>query len=117
HAPREVTKVVNDPAAGEVRLELWVARQIADDLLALDRLTPHVVSADGRAAAGGMEQAHQDADGRRLACAIRTQEAKDLAFVHIARDMFNAAGTPIKFRQVVDRDDCRHACLLLNTRS
>ena len=57
-------------------------RHVADVALDLPGLAPDVVAEAGAFAAVGRQQAAQHADRRRLAAAVRAEEAEDLAAPH-----------------------------------
>src|SRR6185436_7822149 len=67
--------------------------------LALD-----VIAVDGGLAAAGHEQPAQDADERRLARAVRAEEAEDLAARHLQRDVVERADLAEVLRHVLDVD-------------
>ena len=50
------------------------------------RLARHVVSHDQRAAAGGQHQGGENAEGRGLAAAVGSKQAKDFSRTHIKRN-------------------------------
>ena len=74
-----MAQVLNDLRAAQARIESEFAGQVADQLLDLGGLFPAIQSSNRRAAAVGVQQAHQGAHSGGLARAVRSQEAKDFA--------------------------------------
>ena len=74
--PRDEAQV---PVDAQVGVEGRVLREVADGAPARERLAQRVVAGDPHRAAGGREDAGQDAHRGRLAGAVRPEEADDLA--------------------------------------
>ena len=86
----------------------------AADAARLKRLRCHVVAAQSRAAAGRGDGGREHADRRRLAGAIRTEQAEHLTVLDVevdALDGFHAAG--ICLAQAAHFDTCHGSRLLL----
>ncbi len=79
-------------AAGQVGVEPGVLRQEADVLA--ERALRHVAAQHPGLAAGRPDQPHQQLEGRRLAGAVRTDEAEDLAAAHRERQAVEHALAP-----------------------
>src|SRR2546425_1526761 len=118
-AASKIREVLKDLAAREVRVEGRLAGHVADQPFDVDRLLPAVESGDPGSARVGAQERHQDADGRRLARAVGTEEPEDLAFAYLQRDVYDATLASVPLRQSLDLDDrCRHLlCLLRLQRS
>src|SRR5947199_230073 len=71
---------------GEVAIEREGLRDVADVRAHLLAVALDVEAVDGGVAAGRDEKAAEDADERRLAGAVRTEEAEDLAARDLQRD-------------------------------
>ena len=83
-------------------------------LLNLDRLTPAVVPGNGAAAAAGLDEAHQVADGGGLSRAVGAQEAEHLPLPYVhgqVKDPFSSAVVP---GQMFDPDDTHRYSSLYN---
>ena len=65
--------------AAQVRIQERLVGQVADVALERDRVGVAVAAQDGGAPRARAQQAHQQADGRRLARAVRPQEPHHLA--------------------------------------
>src|SRR5260221_584525 len=70
---------LEDLEAREVRIQERLVGQVADVALERDRVGVAVAAEDRRAARARAQQAHEQADRRRLARAVRPEEAHDLA--------------------------------------
>ena len=66
-------------------------RQVTDVTADLRTLLGHIFAEDLAAAAGGMDQRQEQADGGGFAGAVRSNEAKNLALLHLERDIHNTA--------------------------
>src|SRR5205823_26506 len=84
---------------GDAHLEVERDRlgHVADLLARLEALLADVVSRDGHLPARHSEEAREDAEGRALAGAVRSEEPDDLALVDFER-------------HVVDRDAAARPC-------
>ena len=90
---------VEDPAARERRVQAELPRQVADLGEGAHPFARHVVAHHGDPAGGGADEAEREADERRLARAIRAQEAEALAAPHEEVDPLDAHGPPVHPRQ------------------
>ena len=82
--PRHELQVLGDR---QILVEREFLRHVADFALDLQALGPDVVAEHLARAFVGRQQAAHDADGRRLAGAVRPEEADDLAFGDVHRHM------------------------------
>src|SRR5262249_4390872 len=64
-------------------------RHVADLALDLVGLLDHVEAEAGAAAVAGRQQPAEHADRRRLAAAVRSEEAVDLALLHAQREVLD----------------------------
>src|SRR5690606_37134280 len=76
---------------GEVLIEAELLRHVADAPLDELGLGGDVVADDAAAAAGGVEQAAEHADGRELARAVGAKHAEDLPATHLEGDVADGA--------------------------
>jgi hypothetical protein len=72
--------------SGEGKVEIGALRYDSDEALDGDLFLPDVVFADERLAAGGAHARGQDADGRGLSGAVRSQEAEDFSRSDVERN-------------------------------
>jgi hypothetical protein len=77
-------------------------RQVADAPLGLDRLIKDIEAGDDGFAVRGRHVAGQDPHGRRLAGAVRAEEAEDLAALDAEADVVDGRDTAISLREVLD---------------
>src|SRR5438094_1144190 len=110
--PREV---LEDLAAGEVRVQRRLARHVADETLDLDRLPPAVEPRDACRAAVGPDEGHEDADRRRLAGPVRAEKSEDLSLRHREGDVEDGPLPSVALVELLDLDDGRHLRLLTQT--
>jgi hypothetical protein len=68
------------------------------------RLAFHVVAAQEYLPGRGLENPHHDPDRSRLACAIGTQEAKDLAVVNLEIEGIDGGQVAVVFGEVQQLD-------------
>ena len=87
-----------------VRVERRRFRQIAGPALGLDRLVEDVEARDDGFALGGRHEAGEDAHRRRLAGAVRAEEAEDLAALDAEADVVDRRDAAVAFREVLDLD-------------
>ena len=78
-AALEVDEVVEHLLAGERVVQRDAPGQVAGQPPDLDRVGDDVHAEHAGTAAGGVQEAEERADRRRLAGAVRAQEAEDLA--------------------------------------
>ena len=107
-AAAKVGEVSENLAAREVGIERELAGQIAHHALDVHRSPPAVQARDARAAGVRKEQRHQQPHRRRLARAVRTEEAEHLALGHLERHIDDAALTAVPLREPGDVDERRH---------
>ncbi len=107
-APAQVPEVFENLPAGQAGVKRKLARQIADQPLDLHRLLPAVQPGNCRAAAVGVQQTHQHADGGGFARAVGSQEAKDFALLNSEGHIHNAPAPAVAFRELICLDNCRH---------
>src|ERR1700674_3017266 len=100
-APAQVREILEDLAAGQVGVERRLARDVTDQSFDGDRVVPAVEARDARAARVGSEKRHEDADRRGLAGAVGTEEAEDLAFGDLERDIDDAALAAVALRELL----------------
>src|ERR1700730_16557249 len=82
-AAAQRTEVTCDVAAAQATKLRQLAGYVADLALDLDRI-PHAVMPENRSrSASRMDKAHQQADGRALAGAVRPKVAEDLSVGHL----------------------------------
>ena len=74
-----------------------------------DGVAPGIVAEDRRLAGGGARQPEQDADGRGLACAVRAQEAVDLAGFDVEVEAVEGVDLAVVLVETAGVDDCAHA--------
>ena len=84
HEPRHEHQVLSDR---QILVKREFLGHVADLALYAEALGPQIVAQHAPFALVGREQAAHDADRRRLAGAVRTEETDDFAFGHVHRDM------------------------------
>ena len=84
-AAAQPAEQVDRLAAGEVGPEVHVAGDVREPPVQRDRVAPRVAAEQARRARVGAQQAEQHADRRRLARAVRPEEAVDLAAARPSR--------------------------------
>src|SRR4051812_15330979 len=81
-------------------------RHVADALLHTLGIRGHVDAADRRGSRGWPKQSAQHADRRRFACTVAAQEAKNLAALHVEREMVHGNELAESPCQIPNRDRC-----------
>src|SRR5438270_605703 len=104
-------EVLEDLPARQIGIESRLTGHVADEALDLERLLPAIESGDSRRAGVGVQEGHQQPDGRRLACAIGAQETEDVALLDLERDLDDAALAAVALGKFLDFDDGRHVSL------
>src|SRR5690606_28338019 len=104
-AALEAGKIVEDLRAGHRVIERDPAGQVPGPCANLDRLTDDVQAQDGREAGGRVEEPEQRPDQRRLAGAIRPQEAEDLALANVERHAVEGGDGAVMLRQAPGADN------------
>jgi hypothetical protein len=82
-AAAEIAQIVEQLLAGERVVEGDSARQVSDSSPNLHAVTDDVEAEHVTCAGCRVQKSEQQPDGRALAGAIRSEEAEDLAFVHL----------------------------------
>ena len=83
----EAAEKIQRRLAGHVAVKTQFARQVADSRAHLETLRLAIRAEDGRPPGGRPHEIEQNPDRRRLAGAIQTEEAEDLAGLHVERDV------------------------------
>ncbi len=126
HRPHR-TQVV---APGEVRVERGSLDQRANPGQDLGAMREDIAAQYLNAALRRRDQPQQHANRRRLACAVWTEEAEDLATTHLEAELVNGQPCPIalgeincpqrhiatlgaRYGWIALRNRCRHECHLL----
>src|SRR5207248_4660112 len=104
----QMGEVLEDLPARQIGIESRLTGHVADEALGLQRLLPAIESGDSRRAGVGVQESHQQPDGRRLACAIGAQETEDVALLDLERDLDDAALAAVALGKFLDFDDGRH---------
>src|SRR5260221_11354556 len=111
------TRDVGDDRAAPPAAELGeLARHVADPPLDRDRVAVRVEAEDRARATRRVAQAHEQLDRRRFAGAVRTEEAEDLALVHVEVDIEDPVSRAVVLGQLVGVDRDRHGRLLSRMR-
>jgi hypothetical protein len=92
---------------GRLAVDARLLRDVADRAADAVRLPDRVVAGDERAAGVRLRQRRQHADGRRLARAVRAEQAEDLAAAHGERHAREGLDLPVALLQPL-RDDRVH---------
>ena len=100
-------------ATRHVGIERRRFRQVAGAPLGFDRLIEDVEPGDDRLALGRRHVAGQDAHRRRLAGAVRPEEAEDLAALDAEADVVDGGDAAVAFREVLNLDHEELLCTLL----
>ena len=79
-------------------------RQIADAGLGGGGFLGNIMAVDGHGAVGGRQVAGDDIHGRRLARAVRPQQAVDAAVLNGKADVIHSGMAAVAFRQMFDLD-------------
>ena len=100
---------VRDDRAAPPAAELGeLAGDVADALLDRDGIPVGVETEDRGCAARGVAQAHEELDRRRLARPVRSEEAEDLALVHVDIEVEDPVPGAVVLRQLGCLDSERH---------
>jgi hypothetical protein len=94
--PRDEVEVLLDR---QVLVQAEALGHVADFALDRRRVAPQVVTKARAFAVVGCQQAAQHADRRRLAAAVRSEEAEDRAALDANREVVDDGATAIAFRQ------------------
>ena len=107
--PRHEFQVLGDR---QILVERELLRHVADFALDLQALGPDIVAEHRALALVGRQQAAQHADGRRLARAVRAEEADDLALGDRHRDMVDDGLVAEALDQSAETVDGVHGVIL-----
>ena len=108
-AAAQVREVLDRLAAGELVVEDELARQVAEAAMDRDRVDGRLDAEDRRPAARRPDVVEERPDRRRLAGAVRAEEAEGLAFVDLEVDVDDAAMRAVGLGQLLGLDDRGHA--------
>src|SRR5256885_16245130 len=113
-AAAEVGEIFEQLPTGEVGVERRLARHIADQPLDVERPIPAVETGDPSRARIGPQERHEDANGGRLARAVRAEKSEHLALSDLERDIDDAPLSAVAFVQLLYFDHrCGHLPRLL----
>src|SRR6266571_1869796 len=101
-ATPQVCEILEDLSARQIGIEGRLTGHIADETLDLQRLLPAIEPGDSRRAGVGVQQGHQQTDGRRLPRTVRSQEAEDIALLDLERNLGNAALAAVALGEFFD---------------
>ena len=87
-----------------VAVERDVLGQVADPAPHLERLLEHVEAGHPGGPARGRHEAGEDPHGRRLAGAVRAEEADDLALLHGERHVLDGRNGSVVLGEAIDLD-------------
>src|SRR5436190_1490768 len=87
---------------GEALVQGKALGHVADAPLDAFGVAAHVDAADGRGPARRLEQSAQHANRRRLARAVRAEEAEDLSLADVERQMIDGDEVAEAPREIVD---------------
>ena len=99
---------------GQVRVHRRRLEHDADPLAPVAAGALRVDAEDGDAAAVALAVALEDLDRRRLAGAVRAEQAEDLALLDLEADAANGLDLAVRLAQVADGDGRRHASAQLD---
>ena len=108
-AATEPAEQVDDLATAQGGPEHDVAGHVGELTVQLGGVAPRVAAEDGRGAAVGAQQAEQDADRRRLARAVGSEEAVDLALADAEVESVEGDGGAERLAEAGHGDDIGHA--------
>src|SRR5262249_54855664 len=91
-------------AAGRVDVDARLLRHVTDRAPDGIRVAGDVVAGDARCAAVGPSERGEDADGGRLAGAVRPEQPEDLALAHGEGDAAQSLHSSVALAQPVDDD-------------
>ena len=105
----QVREETEQLAAGHPLVQAEVARQVPEPLANRDAVASRVEPEDAQPAARRADQVEQEADRRRLACAVRPEEPEYLAGLDREVDVDDPAVRPVVLGQLLRADDLGHA--------
>ena len=112
-AAAQVGEVLERLAAGELVVQHELAGQVAEAAMDRDRVVGRVDAEDRRPAARRADVVEQRPDHRRLAGAVRAEEAERLPFADLEVDLDDASVLTVELGQLLGLDDGGHAGTLL----
>src|SRR6266545_4437936 len=112
-ATPKVREVLDRLAAGQLVVERELAGEVAHSAVDGHGIHGRLDAEDESPAARRPDEIEQHADRGRLAGAVGPQEAECLAFVDLEVDVDDAAVRPVRLRELLELDDCRHVIPLL----
>ena len=95
-------------APGHPLVQAQVAGEIPEPAADRDAVAPRIEPEHAQPAAGRSDQVEQEADRRRLPCAVRAEEAEYLAGLDREVDFGDAAVLPVVLGQLLGADDLGH---------
>ena len=102
--PVQPGRVAQVLAAGQVAVEADAVGEVADAALDLERATRRVEADDPGRALGRLGQAEEHQDGRRLARAVLTEQAEDLAGTDVEVEVVDGDELVVALRQAAGPD-------------
>ena len=108
---------VDDLTAGQIRPQADVSGHIRQPAMQLDGVAPRVLTKQFDIAGVGAKQAEQDANGRGLARAVRTEKPVDLTDLDRQVETVERARRSEALRETRSRDGVGHAGTLLARRA
>src|SRR5207344_1350651 len=113
----QVREETEQLAAGHPLVQPEVARQVAEPLANAHAVASRVEPEDAEPAVRRADQVEQQADRRRLAGAVRPQEAEDLAGLDREVDVDDPPVRSVALGQLLCADDLGHAASITTSRS
>src|SRR5204862_6754769 len=98
---------VEDFETGEVGINSQFAGQVSDMRPGRQTVQPAVVTEDKGLSAGGPQQIEKQADGGRLASAIQTEKAEDLALKDVQIERIPSGERTVSLREATNRNGGR----------
>jgi hypothetical protein len=89
-------------------VEAEVAGQVPEAAADLHPMTARVEAEQPHGPRVGSDQVQQHPDGRGLARPVRAQKGEDLPGQHFEIDVFNSAGAPVAFGDILHAHRQRH---------
>jgi hypothetical protein len=106
--PAQAAEEVDRLAAGEVRPQAHVTRDVGQATVQRDRVRPRVAAQKTRKAGVGAEESEQHADRRRLPRAVGAEEAVHLALGNVEVEAVERPHAPEGLDETGGRDCIRH---------
>ena len=108
HSAAQVGEVLEVLGAGQPVVEVELARQVADPAMDRDGIRRRLDPEDASAPRGRPDQVQERANGRRLAGAVRSQEAEDLPLLHGQVHLDDPPVAPVALGELLGLDDGGH---------